>query len=44
MPTMKIKPSSDCTLIALPVKNSIGRMPIKHSGTMSMTASGTMKD
>ena len=41
---MKMKPSSDCTLTAEPVRYSIGMMPIKHSGTIDMTDSGTRND
>ena len=44
MPTMKMNPSSDCTLTAVPVKYSIGSTPIRHSGTTSMTVSGTIND
>ena len=44
IPTMKITPSSDCTLIAVPVIASISTTPISPSGTADMMTSGVMYD
>ena len=44
IPTMKITPRTDCTLTAVPVTSSIGRMPIRANGTVNITVRGTTHD
>ena len=44
MPTMKITPSSDCTLIAVPVRYSISTTPTRPTGTADRITSGVSHD
>lgn len=44
MPTMKITPSSDCTLMAVPVTHSISTTPTMPIGTAAKTTIGVMYD
>ena len=44
MPTMKITPSSDCTLMAVPVRYSIRMTPTRPTGTADRITSGVSYD